>query len=153
MTFETARAARRALDARLAGVDVDAMRPPRDGSWVRAIRESLMMSAAELGSRQGVSKQAVYALQASEVSGTIRLESLQRAAAALDCELVYALVPNTTLQGTVEAEAARIVDVLAASVAHSMALEGQAEPLSEASRADHVDDVIRSASLWRTDVG
>jgi len=112
-----------------------------------------MMSAAELGSRQGVSKQAVYALQASEVSGTIRLESLQRAAAALDCELVYALVPNTTLQGTVEAEAARIVDVLAASVAHSMALEGQAEPLSEASRADHVDDVIRSASLWRTDVG
>ena len=151
MTFETARAARRALDARLATVDVDALSPPR-GGWVHAGRTALGMSAAELGARLGVSRQAVYSLQASEVAGTIGLESLQRAAAAMDCELVYALVPRTSLQGTVETEAARIVDALAASVAHTMALEGQAVQLSAASRAasraDHVDDLIRSGRIW-----
>lgn len=66
----------------------------------------------------------------------------------MGCRLVYALVLNTTLQGTVEAQAARIVDALAASVAHTMALEGQAVQLSAASKADHVDDVIRSGRLW-----
>lgn len=147
MTFESARAARRALDARLAGVDVAAMRPPRDG-WVHAIREALGMSAAELGARLGVSRQAVAGMEASERAGTVRLESLQRAAAAMDCRLVYALVPRTSLQGTVEAEAGRIVDALAASVAHTMALEDQGVELSAASRADHVDDLVRSSRVW-----
>lgn len=145
--FEVVRAARRALDERLAGVDVDAMTPPRDG-WVRAISEALGIPASTLGARMGVSRQAVYALQASEIGGTIRLESLQRAAAALDCRLVYALVPNTTLQETVETQAGRIVDVLAASVAHTMALEGQGAEVSEASRADHVQDLIRGGRIW-----
>lgn len=44
-------------------------------------------------------------------------------------------------------EAARIVDMFATSVAHSMALEDQAVELSAASRQDHVDDVIRDGKL------
>jgi len=150
--YTTARQARRALDARLAGVDVDAMRP-RDGSWVKAIREALGMSQADLAARLGVSRQAVAAMEASERSGTVCMSTLAAAAEALDCQLVYALVPNTTLQGTVETEAGRIVDALAAPVAHTMALEGQSVQLSAASRQDHVDDVIRSGRLqWRSDV-
>ena len=145
--FEAARQARRALDARLTTTDVTVLTPPRVG-WVRAIRSALGMSAAELGSRMGVSKQAVSSLQTSEVAGTVRLESLQRAASAMDCRLVYALIPWSTLQGTVESQAARIVDALAASIAHTMALEGQGVELSAASRADHVDDLIRSGRIW-----
>lgn len=149
--FEAARAARRALDARLGGVDVDAMRPPAAG-WVKSVRSALGMSAAELGSRMGVSRQAVYSLQASEVAGTVRLESLQRAADALDCKLVYALVPRTTLQGTVEAEAERLVDIEHAAVAQTMALEGQAVDPLPSDRSDAVEDVLRSGRLWSTDV-
>jgi hypothetical protein len=44
-------------------------------------------------------------------------------------------------------EAARIVDMFAMSVVHSMALEDQAVELSAASRQDHVDDVIRDGKL------
>lgn len=145
--YTAARAARRAFDATLTTVDLAAFTPPR-GGWVKALRESLMMSSAELGARLGITRQAAYALQASEVAGTVRLESLQRAAAALDCRLVYALVPRTTLEKTVQTQAGRIVDALAASVAHTMALEGQSVELSAASRADHVDDLIRGGRLW-----
>lgn len=150
--YMAARAARRALDGRLAGVDVDALAPPR-GGWVKAVREALGMSAAELGARLGASRQAVAAMEASERASTARLSTLAAAAVAMDCQLVYALVPNATLQGTVEAQAARIFDTWASQTAQSMALEGQAVELSEANRADHVDDVIRSGNLlWGSDV-
>ena len=111
------------------------------------------MSSASLAARRNVSRQAIAALERSERAGTVRLETLQRAASAMDCRLVYALVPRTTLQGTVETQAGRIVDAWAVSVAHTMALEGQAVELSAASRQDHVDDAIRSGRLlWRADV-
>jgi|BarGraIncu00222A_1022003.scaffolds.fasta_scaffold02298_6 predicted DNA-binding mobile mystery protein A len=121
--------------------------------WVRAIREALQMSAADLGSRMGVSRQAITAMEASERAGTVRMSTLAAAAEAMDCELVWALVPRTTLQGTVEAQAARIVDAWASQTAQSNLLEGVVVEFSEASRQDHVDDVIRSGRLlWRTDV-
>ncbi len=144
--YSVAKAARRALDQRLQHVDMEAMAPPR-GGWVKSVRLALDMSSADLGSRMGVSRQAIAALEASERARTVRLESLERAAAAMDCRLVYALVPNTTLQGTVEAEAGRVVDALVASVTHTMALEDQSVQLSAASRADHGDDVVRSGRL------
>jgi predicted DNA-binding mobile mystery protein A len=115
---------------------------------VKAVRESLMLSAAELGSLMHVSRQAVAAMEASERAGTVRMSTLSAAAEALDCRLVWALVPRTTLEATVQTEAARIVDALAASVAHTMALEGQSVELSAASRSDHVDDVIRAGQIW-----
>jgi len=150
--FEVARAARRALDARLANVDGDAFAPPRRG-WIHAVRSAVGMSAAELGCRMSVSRQAVAAMEASEGAGTVRLETLQRAAEALDCRLVYALVPNTSLQSTVEAEAGRIVDALAASVAHTMALEAIVVDPRPTDRADAIEDLIRAGQIWsdRTD--
>ena len=148
VTAAEARRAWRALDERLAGVDVDRARPPR-GGWIRAIREALMLSGAGMGRRLGVSRQAVAALEKSEADGTIRLESLRRAAGALDCELVYALVPYTTLQGTIETQAGRIADALTADVAHTMTLEGQTVTPLPTDRADLIQDLIHNGQIWR----
>jgi predicted DNA-binding mobile mystery protein A len=66
---------------------------PRPGSgWVRAIRESLGMTAAAFARRLSMSHAGVRKLESSEASDTITLGSLRKLAEALDCELQYALV-------------------------------------------------------------
>ena len=143
--------ARAALDRRL-----DAFRPverfavPPKG-WVRAIRDALGMSGAQLGDRLGVTPQSVLDLEKSEAAGTARLETLQRAAAAMDCALVYALVPRRTLAETVRDRARMIARRELGGVSHSMAMEDQAtgeDDLDE--RIDRfVEEVLRERDLWR----
>lgn len=118
--------ARRHLDARLDGFRplVDEPRPAR--GWVRAIRDALGMSGAELGSRLGVRQSTVDQLERSEANETIKLESLRRAADALDCDLVYALVPRSSLDATVQAQGRRVAARRISAVAHHMRLEDQA---------------------------
>ena len=146
-----ARQARRALDARQPGVHASAWTPPRAG-WVHAIREALGMSAVELGTRIDVSRQAVHAMEAGERAGTVRMSTLAAAAEAMGCQLVYAIVPvGGTLEGIVQAQAARVVDDEHAAVTQTMALEGQAVPPRPTDRQDAIDDLIRSPGrlLWR----
>lgn len=118
--------ARRHLDARLDAFRplVDEPRPAR--GWVRAIRDALGMSGAELGSRLGVRQSTVDQLERSEANETIKLESLRRVADALDCDLVYALVPRTSLDATVQAQGRRVAARRISAVAHHMRLEDQA---------------------------
>src|SRR5215217_7999866 len=87
--------ARSALDRRLADWRRLPAREARPhGGWVRAIRDALGMSAADLAERMGVTQSTVARLESSERDGRIQLDTLQRAADALDCDLVYALVPR-----------------------------------------------------------
>ena len=65
----------------------------------------LGMSGRELAARIGLSQPALSQLEHSEVTGRAQLDSMRRAAAALDCELVYALVPRTSLEEIVQTRA------------------------------------------------
>jgi predicted DNA-binding mobile mystery protein A len=98
-------ATRNYYDARLErlGLVAGEPRPPR--GWIRAIRNSLGLSSRELASRMAVSQATISGLERSEVQGTIKLETLQRAALALECDLLYYFVPRTTLDDTVRAQA------------------------------------------------
>ena len=123
---------------------------PRIG-WIRAVREACGMSASDMAARLCVSRHAVHAQEASEISGNLKLETLQRAAAVLDCQLVYALVPNGGIfEGIVQFEGGRLVDSELAAVAQNMALEGQAADMLPGSRQDHIDDLLRAGRLWKT---
>lgn len=62
--------------------------------WIRAIREALGMSLRQMASRLGTSAPGARKLEESEANGTISLKSLRRAAEALDCIIIYALVPK-----------------------------------------------------------
>lgn len=77
--------------------------PP--AGWIRTVRESLGMTTRQLGRRMGVAHTSVAGLEHGEVAGTIKLETLRRAAAALECDLVYALVPRRPLTETVWTQA------------------------------------------------
>ena len=97
--------------------------PPR--GWVRAIRDALGMTARQLADRLGVSQPAITSMEQNEARGAISLTTLRDAAAALDCRLVYALVPNQPLEKTLRARAAVVAERQISRVAHTMSLENQ----------------------------
>lgn len=151
MKTSESRIARRVLDERLDSLpDREAYVAPRAG-WVRAIRDALGMSAAELGRRMGVSHAAVFELERTEQRGTARLDTLRRAAEAMDCDLVYALISRHGLETTVRSRAEEIADEDLRRVVHTMALEDQAEPVTPDLRDDVVQGLIDSRDLWSRD--
>ena len=116
------RTARRRLDQRLVGLDLG-QRPPR--GWVRAIREALGMTTAELGQRMGLTQSRVSQIERSEELGSIRLDTLERAAQALNCQVRYVFVPNEPLEEMVQRQARLRAQAEVDAVTHTMALEDQ----------------------------
>lgn len=98
---------------------------PKSG-WVRAVRETLGMSAAAFARRLGMSHAGVRKLEAAEASDAITLATLRKLAQALDCELQYALVPRTSLSQQLQERAQAVARAHLLPIAHSMALEDQA---------------------------
>lgn len=99
-------------------------RPPL--GWVRAIREALQMSGPQLAKRLQIrAAQSVEDMQKDEASGAITLRTLGRLAEALDCQLVYAIVPRKSLLDVLRDRATVIARKQLARVSHSMKLEEQ----------------------------
>lgn len=143
-------AARRALDARFERLRPLVGEPRPHRGWVRAIRDALGMSGPELAARMGLKKSTIVDVEQSEVRGTIQLDTLQRAAAALGCEVVYSLVPRTTLAEAVRAQARLKASRHLDRVAHHSRLENQ-ELTTEAAAAQldrFADQLIDRRGLW-----
>jgi predicted DNA-binding mobile mystery protein A len=122
--------------------------PPVRG-WIRAIREALGLSSAQLAKRLGVRQPSVVALEQSEAKDTIELATLRRVAEALDCTLVYALVPNKPLEGMVRDRARALARERLAPVEHSMRLEDQAVGAKDSEA--QLDEFVRTMNpsrLW-----
>lgn len=109
------------------------------------------MSALQLGARLGVKPQSLAGLEKSEASGTIQLKTLRNAAEALDCTLVYALVPRSSLEDAAQRRAREIANRELARIGHTMDLEAQG--LSEAEREAQIDEYVREhvreRDLWK----
>lgn len=130
----------------------DAALPPRPGTgWIKAIRDALGMSSEALARHLQITGSAVRKLEESEAADTITLGSLRRAAAALGCELQYALVPQNKLESRLQERALKVAQARVSTVARSMALEDQAvddaltqlqiEELAKALLSKHTKDL------------
>jgi predicted DNA-binding mobile mystery protein A len=142
---------RKALDERLADRNLkpeERFQAPPKG-WIRAIRDALGMSAAQLGKRVGKRKQSVEDWEDAEADGSIQLRTLRQAAEALECRLVYALVPKTSLTDAVHSRARKIALHDLNRVAHSMKLEAQGT--DDADLEMRIEAYIR-ANLKETDI-
>lgn len=100
-----------------------ATRPSR--GWIRAIREALGMTTAQLARRLGVQQPRIVELEKAEATGNITVQSLQRAAEAMGCRFVYALVPIKPITQTIAERANQLAEQKLASVEQTMRLEGQ----------------------------
>ena len=63
-------------------------------SWIRIARSALHLNCKTVGQRMGISESAFSAMERREELGEISLKKLRSCAAALDCDLVYAVVPK-----------------------------------------------------------
>lgn len=120
---------RKGLDQRLSELKSGAAntRKPARG-WLRAVRDAIGLKQETVAKKIGVTRPSYADLESSEARGAISLSSLARAAEAMDCELVYFLIPRDAVAKTFEELALRhdpTMKHLHASE-HSMALEGQA---------------------------
>ncbi len=63
------------------------------GGWLRTVRKVLGLSAAEMARDLQVCPSAVFQMERAEWNDTISLRRLEKAAMAMSCRLVYAIVP------------------------------------------------------------
>jgi len=102
---------------------------PKSG-WIQTIRKALGMTTQQFADRLGVARSRAAQLEQSEINYSITLHTLKKAADALECELVYAIIPkksNSTnsLEDIISARAELIAEKRMTRVSHSMALEAQ----------------------------
>jgi len=120
---------RQGLDKRLPQLQKakeSAVRPTR--GWLRAVREAIGAKQDAVAKRIGVKRQSYAHLEATEAQGSISLSSLQKAADAMDCEVIYYLVPKPAVAANYTELAKRHDPTFKhlKATEHSMALEDQA---------------------------
>lgn len=129
---------------------LDAARPAR--GWIRAIREALGMTTSQLAARLGVRQPRVVELEKAEASGNITMRSLERAAEALGCRLVYAFIPVNPLTETMQERASQLAKQRLASIEHTMRLEAQAvnDPAARKEALGRLEEELlrRPQRLW-----
>lgn len=153
MTTKLARLRLEQLDRTVAPyADLKGKPVPRDG-WLRAIREALGRSLRIQASRVGITAPTLFKAESAEAEGRITLGQLRKLAEALDCELVYALVPRQPLVQVVEQHAEALARQEVLGVSHSMGLEAQRPSDQFVARqvAQRKDELLAGSwsKLWR----
>jgi predicted DNA-binding mobile mystery protein A len=142
----------RHLDKRFTGLRRLAQSPRPPKGWLRAIRDALGMTTAQYARRLGVSQPRIIELEQSEVSGSVTLNTLQRAAEVLGCRLVYVLIPEKPLAETVHERTELIAQRQLKAVEQTMRLEDQSVKGAAAAkdlRRQFVEELLRRpARLW-----
>ena len=130
----------------------DVLRARPSGGWIATIRKALGMSAAQLAERLGVSRAAVYKLEQRETGRNVTLKQLDKAADALGCEVLYALVPRSSLEQTIRDRARTKAERQLRAVNVSMGLEAEGVEDSDfaaaVSSASSYTEALTDRQLW-----
>lgn len=105
-------------------IDFKRINRPKEG-WIRTLRKALGMSSPQLARRLDISKSQASQIERMETEDRITLKQLRRVAAALECDLVYALVPRQSLDVMLRNRARLKAERLVAQVDAQMKLESQ----------------------------
>lgn len=81
--------------------------PPKRG-WLHFIRISVGRTQAQQGTITGISGSIIHKSEKAEAEGRISLSNLRKHADAMDCDLVYALVPRKPLSEVITQQAQRV---------------------------------------------
>lgn len=94
------------------------------------MREAVGLTQTDVAGRAGVKRQSYAQFENAEGRGSISITSLRRAAEAMDCELVYYVIPREAVARTY-AGLALVHDPMArhlSATEQSMKIEGEAGP-------------------------
>ncbi len=114
------------LDAKMKAIDLMRNTVPPPSGWIRAIRQAIGMSLEQLGRKTGGSKQTILAMENREKLGSVTINTLREAAAAMDMELVYGFVPKDgSLDALLQRRAKEMAATIVGMASQTMQLEGQ----------------------------
>jgi len=106
------------------GAQLREINMPPEG-WLRVARKALKMSGAQLARRLGVTRSQVSKSEKNELAGGITVKTIQQMAEAMNCRLVYAIIPETTIKNIIETHALEKATKLVNLASKHMALENQ----------------------------
>jgi len=127
--------------------------PPSKG-WIRAIRDALGMTTSQLAKKMGVAHTRIIAIEKSEILGNLKIDTLERVAEALECQLVYALVPRKELETMAYEQAEKKAKALLKNAEHTMKLENQASEKNDNSELEAlIQELLKGSQsrLWDED--
>ena len=143
---------RRILDQKLSQYSKINFTIPKNG-WIKAIREALGMTTAQLGERMNIAASNITILENREMTKTTSLKTMERAATAIGCKFVYALIPNASLEEVVQIQAKKSAKALIQEIHHHMKLEKQkVNPEIEKDQINELAEEIitkMDSRLWR----
>lgn len=130
--------------------------PMPPSGWVKAIRGSLGITIRQLAERVGVGHGSIAQLEKREPQKKVTLELLEKAARAMDCKVVYAIVPvnaENNLDKIIKNRAREAATKIIKEVSHSMRLEKQGT--SEKQIQKEIDRItnelieLNDSRIWR----
>jgi predicted DNA-binding mobile mystery protein A len=143
--------ARRELSRKFAAANLTPIRAMPQKGWIRAVRGALGMTQTDLAKRLNITRVAVDKLERAEVNGGITIGKLSQIAEAMDCSLVYALIPNSSLDETVLKQARSIATLNVDYTSRTMALEAQ--DVEDEWKAEAIErqanELVASGRIWR----
>ncbi len=132
---------RRQIDRRFEGRSLaSALARPRNG-WIRSIRQALGMPLVDLAKQLHVTEGAIRQNESAELDETITMKHLRRAAEGMGCELVYAIIPKTSLESLYEERVRKRAVSDAERIARTMEFERQGVSSEVTDR--HVKNLFR----------
>ncbi|GAA6208702.1 hypothetical protein NBRC116601_19950 [Cognatishimia sp. WU-CL00825] len=81
--------------------------------WIATMRLALGMSAEQVATRKGVSRNAIYQAERSEKEGAVSLKQMENLARAMGGTFVYAIIPDAPIDQIKYAQAKRRAQALA----------------------------------------
>jgi predicted DNA-binding mobile mystery protein A len=123
--MKTNKLALKQLDQKLASwKPAKSLFQPKDG-WIRLIRKTLGMTTNQLAKRLEVDRSRIVRIEADETKNALTMKTLISIAHALNCDFVYAFIPQKPLKKMVEEQAYKIAISQVNNVSHNMLLEKQ----------------------------
>jgi predicted DNA-binding mobile mystery protein A len=113
------------------------IQPPLSG-WLHAIRHAFEMPLKTVAKKLGQTIQGAKDLEVREANGNVTLKTLREAAEAMNCHLIYFIVPNEPLDVILDSAAQMLADKMTRSVSRSMTLEGQQTTTAEQNEARRI---------------
>jgi len=94
--------------------------------WINAIRTTLNMTMAQLGTKLNITRQGVRKIEENEANGTVTMNTIKDVASAMDLKLVYALVPKDgTIEDLIQMKAEKLAQKIVLRTNQNMKLEDQ----------------------------
>lgn len=131
---------------------------PQSG-WIKAVRGALGLNTRQLADLIDVDHSSILRLEEREAKKKTTLEAIEKVARAMNCKLIYAIVPQESyadLESIINERAKELAKKMLRKVDHSMRLEKQGadekDSAKQIERLAYELNAKMDSRIWNTDI-